>query len=159
MALVATDSGRYIKILRERCIFTPDAVQVFYYEFGSKKERDAYFSRLAEVQEFLKRAHEKCKEFDVQADGVVKTIPNEKDQFVADLMVVEFGWDKEEPLPSDLKSIEIFKSLGFKQEWLLPLKAIQINGLITSPFTNQTFDFPCLYKELKKIFKGSFIDC
>lgn len=179
MALLAKDSGKYIKVIRDRCIFTSDAVQVFYYEFDSKKDRDEFFNRKSEVQEFLKKAHAKCLDFDSETDDIVSSalpknefdmgkfvfpesaikLHNEKDQFMLDLMVVEFGWDKEEPLPKDLKSIETFKSLGFKEDWFSPLKSVQINGLVTGAFTNQTFNFSCLYRELKKVFKEDFIDC
>lgn len=179
MALLARDSGRYIKVIRERCIFMPSAVQVFYYEFDSKNDRDDYFTRKAEVEKFLELATAESLKFDIKINEIVdaalpkdeKEIQNfvlpdeatnlhrEKDQFVLDLIAVESNWDNEEPLLIGLKSINKFKLLGFKEEWLTPLKPVAINGIMTGAFTNQTFSFPCLYKELKKMFKDDFIDC
>ena len=53
MSLVNVKSGRYIKVLRDQAIFTPQSVSVAYYSFVSKEAKEEFFARKRGVENFV----------------------------------------------------------------------------------------------------------
>lgn len=172
MAL-ASLSGRYIKVIRELCEFSLSGVTVYYYEFKSRADRDAFFTRKQEIHDFVKRGREKCEQLSEEIFETLSTlnlkegdqIPvkyqeklNEIDTFFTDIDTIGKNWDRDEALP-EFESQALLDECGFKEEWKTPLAPWAINSVNTGVFTNQNFSFGCLYKELKKIFKTDFVDC
>jgi len=178
MALQNSKTGTYIKVILDRCSFRPNSVEVAYYEFENKADRDAYFKREKEIKDFgakcdLKFAVLEKEVVDAvlkgKVDGTkvtkltdlpkgVQKLVLASEAFVSDSSKIRFGWDKEEPLPSEYQSQKLLDECGFNFEWLKPLRSHGINYMSTGIFTNQTFSMDCLYKELKKVFKTDFID-
>jgi len=174
MALKSVD-GRYLKVVRELTEFRPTGIMVYYYEFLSKEDRDKYFTRQAGVRAFLTACQNKKLEIEddlaKRVAGLNKEVKSLNDlpldiqkdikdceQMMIDAEVVGMRWDKPEPLPK-FASQKRLNECGFDEAWRTPLAPWAINGLNTGAFTNQNFSYECLYKELKRVFKNSFIDC
>lgn len=180
MAIVNSKSGRYIKVIREMSVFRPNSVQVFYYSFSSRKDKEEYFSRRRSVDDFVfrvrkyveesnKKFEDELSEFlrgkDVSKFSSIDDLPKKfRDRVyeLSELSNYSFdvlrGWDKLVPLNA-FKDVYLVHSLGFDDSWLIPLQPWDIQSVSTGAFTNQNFTFECLYGELKKIFKDDYIDC
>lgn len=173
MALVNRKTGKYIKVIRDQTIFSLNSVQVFYYEFKTQKDRDAYFKRLDEIKEFEETVNQKVDElivdYNKRYDENIKNneFIGDKNSFIkemryiegvsSELDIIRFGWSSNKKLP-ELKNRELFESLGYKKEWDTPLNSWGINSVHTGAFNGQTFSFESLYKELKKVFKHDYVD-
>lgn len=180
MAIVNVKDGRYIKVIREMCVFRPTSVEVFYYSFGSKKEKEDYFARKAEVERFVLRGREYYDtesellnhEIEEYAKGAgikklkdISKLPlnfrerlDSLTKISKAVFSVEVGWDGARPLPQFDEKAKLIE-LGFDESWMNPLPSWEICSLHTGAFTNQTFTYECLYHELKKVFKDDFVDC
>lgn len=180
MAIVNSKSGRYIKVIREMAVFRPTSVQVFYYSFSSRKDKEEYFSRRKSVNDFVfnvkRYVEEENKKFEVELSEFLNGKDISKFSSIEDLpkrfrdllsgiselsnysFDVSRGWDKLVPLKK-FKDMDLVHSLGFDDSWLTPLQPWDIQSVSTGVFTNQNFTFECLYGELKKIFKDDYIDC
>lgn len=180
MSLVNVKSGRYIKVLRDQAIFTPQSVSVAYYSFVSKEAKEEFFARkrgvenfVLAVEDYLEVENERltrdiedyAKEKNLESVGSIDELPKKFRARIAELsaiskasFVVYCGWDGCEalPIPSNLEKL---KELGFNEAWLTPMEPWEIATVNTGAFTNQNFTYECLYCELKKIFKDDFVDC
>lgn len=180
MSIVNSKSGRYIKVIRELAVFRPNSVEVSFYSFGSRKEKEDYFARKLEVEKFLlnsdKYLLEKSIEVneeieawakDAHSDGKLTAddLPkafrvqlDELSKLSKSVSVVRVGWDGGDPLPK-FENVGKLRELGFKDAWFVPLPFFEVSSVHTGAFTNQNFTYECLYAELKKIFKEDFVDC
>lgn len=181
MALQSLKSGKYIKVLRDRCIFTPNSVEVSFYSFDSKHDRDAYFSRKQDVSLFVANSTKLLDdEYNSLSDEIMRflkinglerldsldDLPEDlinKNRYLEDLgkaiYEVRMGWDSHTPPKFDGEILIDLKKAGYDESWMNPLPDFSIGSVSTGAFTNQRFTYDCLYKELKKIFKNDYIDC
>ncbi len=179
MAIEHKGTGKYIKVVRELTEFRPNSVVVYYYEFGSRADRDEYFKRKKEIHQFLAKGDVEFSSTDVKAVAMFKSLgidpstiktveelPKEisdlivsSENMLADLNLIRFNWDKPSVQGLKFKNKGALVPLGFKEEWLVPLNFWALNAMETGAYTNQTFSFDCLYKELKNVFKVDFEDC
>jgi hypothetical protein len=178
MAIENLSSGKYLKLIREETVFKGSSVEVCFYEFDSREDRDKYFKRKSEVSEFVERVtaivdgwladvNTKIEAWAAEnkvTNLSIDMLPKEFSDTIKkcsrmseDLSILRFGWDKIEPLPT-LSSQKDFDKLGFSKDWLTPLNQWSICTAYTGAFTNQNFSAECLYKELKKVFKD-YVDC
>ena len=179
MAISNKENGQYLKVIRERTMFTPVSVQVCYYGFPSRASRDAYFSRQTEISAFLRSLEATISKQDAELYSVVTSYAKgagleslrSNDELPADLreqaeklqqlrdasgLVRRYGMlNVAMPHPANLS--ELVK-LGFNKSWLKPLDSWGIYTVHTGTYTNQNFTYECLYKELKKVYP-TYIDC
>lgn len=176
MALIHKD-GKYIKVIRENCVFYPSSVLISYYEFDSKEDRDNYFKREKEINDFVSKHRNTYNELNLKAAETLSQVPgvdlNSFDQFpkevkkilndaidlMWDLQLITREWKSQNFSKTKFKNKKQLIELGFNEEWFTPVKLPVIGTVSTGVFLNQTFSFDCLYKELKKIFKTDFVDC
>lgn len=179
MSIVNVKNGRYIKVIRELTVFRPNSVEVYFYSFLSKNEKEEYFKRREQISEFLFRCENfistKYCELNSQVEEWIKRkeltsvdyskLPKHIRDSFDDLenlgkwaSEVKFNWDTSTPI-TRFNNWDIVSELGFEEAWLTPLAHWEISSVHTGIFTNQTFSYDCLYKELKKIFKDDYVDC
>lgn len=180
MAIVSSKSGQYIKVLRGSSVFTPSSVQVSFYSFKSKSDRDEFFKREKDVLNFVSNVNSYLIESysklnsDIESWAVSKGLSkiSSVDKLPKDLrdrltkcedlselaFRVKTQWNSSEKIDL-IKDMSTALELGFDMNWLTPLRAWEISSLCTGEFTNQTFSYACLYKELKKVFGSDFVDC
>lgn len=182
MAIMNKSTGNYLKVIRDLTTFTPRSVQVAFYNFASRSDRDKYFTRKQAVTEFLSRGNEyvskKFAELNseiekyatdagLQGMRTLSELPanlyrayKELDSLSRAIHQVDLYWKSAVTIPG-VKSafvLDALNSLGFDSAWEQPLNPCGVTTVNTGVYSNQDFSYPCLYSELKKVFRG-YVDC
>lgn len=180
MAIFNKETGNYLKVVRDLTVFTPRSVKVTFYDFKSRKDRDLYFLRQAQVEKFLKHGNAQVKKWFEEFNGEVANyargmgleelnsvseLPdvmqeryNELSAVSAFLRDLSFDWERGVSLPKDKQVANDLLVLGFMSDWSEPLSPTGLVTVHTGTFSNQDFSYACLYSELKKVYRG-YVDC
>lgn len=172
MSLVNKNTGKYIKVIRDRTVIMPNSFQVSFYEFESREDRDLYFKREKEISSFLVKCDLEIIRLQKEVDDLSEGLSDDEKlpvdlkkkidfllNFSSEVNSIRFDWNNSSGFGTKFKSMDLLSDLGFNESWLTPLKPWEIGTVHTGNFVNQNFSYDCLYKELKKVFKEDFIDC
>lgn len=154
MALINRSGEGYIKVVPELCVFTLSSVEIFFMRFENIEERSQYKNREGGIQKFTQALGNKIQELlnSEENDEMRHSLETARS-------VLSSKWDKYDVADSMKDFIELLKPLGFKDEWLTPLRPVVLSSVSVGGYTNQNFTHKSLYDALKKFFKNDYIDC
>lgn len=158
MALQNTLSGMYLKIIPHLCTVTPSSVQVSFYAFQSREDRDEYFNRRDEILTFLSACETKISLLkNLLREGDCSAIMSKLSAFEEDVSFIRSRWEFVS-FPK-FRSQELLNECGFNEMWCTPLKPWSILTVHTGKFVGQKTSLDGLYSELKRVYKNNFVDC